>query len=141
MTDQQTSTTYRLDLPWPRPPLRSNGGHGNRYAKSRTVKEIRWAVFTLAKNAKIPTGQHLIVQLHYAPGRQSHIDAPNLFPTVKPCVDALANPKRQHRKAAPWVGLRLVPDDTAEYVTTPIPVIHYPPEPGPKCWLTVEVIR
>jgi crossover junction endodeoxyribonuclease RusA len=127
-------TTYRLDLPWPRPPLRSNDSHGNRYAKAKLVKTVRTAVMLLAKNAKVPAGDHLTVQLHYAPGQNTRMDSHNLHPTVKACVDALARGKRRD-----WVGLELVPDDTDQYVTILTPQIHYPPATGPRCWLTVEV--
>lgn len=130
----EPTTTFRLDLPWERPPLRSNGSHGSFYAKARIVKEIRLTVMLLAKNAKIPVGDHLTVQLHYAPGKNTRMDSHNLHPTVKAAVDALARGKRRD-----WVGLELVPDDTDRFVTILTPQIHYPPEPGPKCWLTVEV--
>lgn len=125
---------FELRLPWPRPPLTSNGGHGNRYARAKIVKNIRETVMYLAMSAKIPAGQHLTVQLHYAPGRRARIDGHNLHPTVKACVDALARGKRRD-----WIGLELVPDDTDEFVTIERPKIHPPPEPGPRCWLTVQV--
>lgn len=124
---------FRLDLPWPRPPLRSND---RRYwrKQAEVVAGVRDAVMMLARAAKIPASNHLTVQLHYAPGRRTRMDSHNLHPTVKACVDALARGKRRD-----WVGLELVPDDTDEFVTILTPQIHYPPEPGPKCWLTVEV--
>jgi crossover junction endodeoxyribonuclease RusA len=125
---------FRLDLPWPSPPLRSNGSHGSHYTKARIVKNVRSTVMLLAKAQNIPAGNHLTVQLHYAPGRRTRMDSHNLHPTVKAAVDALARGKRRD-----WVGLELVPDDTDQYVTVLAPQVHYPPEPGPRCWLTVEV--
>lgn len=98
------------------------------------MAEVRKAVMVLARAAKVPAGEHLTVQLHYAPGARIKMDSHNLHPTVKACVDALARGKRRD-----WVGLELVPDDTDEFVTILSPQIHYPPEPGPKCWLTLEV--
>lgn len=134
---------FRLDLPWPRPPLRSNDNHSNRYARATQVREVRKAVMVLAKHAKIPSGQHLTVQLFYAPGTQQRMDSHNLHPTVKACVDALAKPTRKlnprNPRSRPWIGLQLVPDDNDEYVTILPPKIVRPPEPGPRCWLTVEV--
>jgi crossover junction endodeoxyribonuclease RusA len=129
----EPKTTYRLDLPWPRPPLRSNDRRHWR-KQAEIVATVRKAVVVLALNAKMPYGDHLTVQLHYAPGARTRMDSHNLHPTVKACVDALARGKRRD-----WVGLELVPDDTDEFVTILAPQIHYPPEPGPKCWLTVEV--
>lgn len=129
---------YRIDLSYERPPLRSNGGHGNRYVRSRIVRDLIDEVMTKARALHIPHCSHLTIQLHYAPGRRQHIDSHNLHPTVKPCVDALARPARQvkdHRHI--WRGLSLVPDDTDEYVTILTPQIHFPPEPGPRCWLTI----
>lgn len=125
--------TYRLDLPWLRPPLRSNDRRHFR-AQAREVAAVRGTVMLLAKAEKIPAGNHLTVQLHYAPGRRTRMDSHNLHPTVKAAVDALARGKRRD-----WVGLELVPDDTDEFVTILNPAVHYPPEPGPRCWLTVEV--
>lgn len=97
-------------------------------------REVRSTVAWLAKQAKIPSGSHLTIQLHYAPGRRQRMDSHNLHPTVKACVDALARGPRKD-----WVGLDLVPDDTDEYVTIEPPKIWWPPAKGPRCWLTVEV--
>lgn len=131
---------YRIDLSYPRPPLRSNGGHGNRYAIAQIARDLIDEVATKARDLKIPHCQHLTVALHYAPGRRQHIDSHNLHPTVKRCVDALARPARKvkdPRRA--WRGLSLVPDDTDEYVTILTPKIHFPPEPGPHCWLVITI--
>jgi hypothetical protein len=129
---------YRIELSYQRPPLRSNGGHGNWHAHSRTARELIDEVVTKARALKIPPCQHLTVELHYAPGRRQHIDSHNLHPTVKRCVDALARPARKVKDPRhTWRGLSLVPDDTDEYVTILTPKIHFPPEPGPRCWLTI----
>jgi crossover junction endodeoxyribonuclease RusA len=131
---------YVIVLSYDRPPLRSNGGHGNRYARARIARDLIDEVMTKARALHIPTGQHLTVQLHYAPGRRPRIDGHNLHPTVKPIVDALARPSRRVKDPRhAWRGLQLVPDDTDEYVTIPTPLVHFPPEPGPRCWVTVTV--
>lgn len=123
---------YTIHLPWKRPPLRSNDRRHWR-AQAELVAQVRSDVAKLARSQNIPKGEHVTAQLHYAPGRRVRIDSHNLHPTVKACVDALAKGRKD------WVGLQLVPDDTDEYVTILTPKIHFPPEVGPRCWLTVEV--
>jgi crossover junction endodeoxyribonuclease RusA len=144
VTVPASTATYRLDLPWSRPPLRSNDRRHWRQ-QATEVATVRAAVYLLAKQAKIPQGSHLTVTLHYAPGHSIKIDSHNLHPTVKAAVDAIASPPRKinprKRMSKPWVGLQLVPDDDDRYVTVAVPEIHRPPEPGPRCWLTVEVTR
>lgn len=138
--DDRDRAVYRIDLSYERPPLRSNGGHGNRYARARIAQDLINEVMTKARALRIPTAQHLTIQLHYAPGRRQHIDSHNLHPTVKPCVDALARPARKVKDPRnAWRGLSLVPDDTDKYVTIPTPQIHFPPAPGPRCWLTITL--
>jgi crossover junction endodeoxyribonuclease RusA len=125
---------YRLDLPYQRPPLRSNDSHADPRARGRIVKQVRNDVMLLAKSAGMKPGSHMVIQLHYAPGHNRKMDSHNLHPTVKACVDALARGKRKD-----WVGLEIVPDDDDRYVTVLTPVIDRPPEPGPRCWLIVQV--
>jgi crossover junction endodeoxyribonuclease RusA len=132
--------SYRIDLSYERPPLRSNGGHGNRYVRARIARDLIDEVMAKARALHIPACQHLTIQLHYAPGRCQRIDSHNLHPTVKPAVDALARPARKVKDPRhAWRGLSLVPDDTDEYVTILTPKIHFPPEPGPRCWLTITI--
>lgn len=137
-------SSYTLNLPWTRPPLRSNDRWGHPAQRGRVVREVRETTMWLAKQAKIPCGQHLVVQLHYAPGKRIKQDSHNLHDTVKACVDALAKPDRRRDVSNPrsheWVGLQLVPDDDDRFVTIRTPQLHWPPEPGPRCWLTVEVL-
>lgn len=118
-------TTYRLDLPWPRPPLNHNQrGHWAR--RSPVIREIRETTAWLAKAQKIPACGHIIVQLHYAPGRRRKLDPMNLTATSKPAIDGL-------------VDAGVVPDDDSTHVLEATPAVYFPPEPGPRCWLTVEV--
>ena len=118
-------TTYRLDLPWPRPPLNHNQ-RLHRMVEARIVAEVRRDIGWIAKAAKIPRAQRLTVQLHYAPGRRGRQDGMNWTRTTKPAIDGI-------------VDTGIVQDDDSEHVTELQPEIHYPPEPGPKCWLTLEV--
>lgn len=118
-------TTYRIDLPYRRPPLSLNDRH-NRWVKAKLVAEIRKDVWLLAKYHKIPAVEKITVQLHYAPGRRGRHDPMNLTATSKPAIDGL-------------VDARVVPDDDSEHVHELPPEIHFPPEPGPHCWLTIEV--
>jgi hypothetical protein len=135
---EQPPSEYRIDLSYPRPPLRSNGGHGDRYVTAGIARDLIDEVATKARSLKIPQCQHLTIGLHYAPGRRQRLDSHNLHPTVKRCVDALARPARKVKDPRhAWRGLSLVPDDTDEYVTILTPEIHFPPEPGPRCWLII----
>jgi crossover junction endodeoxyribonuclease RusA len=136
------SSSFVIDLPWPRPLLNSNSMPIHPHARGRLVRQVQRDVMLLARHHKIPNGRHLTIQLHYAPGSWQRMDSHNLHPTVKAAVDALARPARKldpRKPAAAWIGLSLVPDDTDEYVTILAPQIVRPPTPGPRCWLTIEV--
>jgi len=137
---ERTATGVILHLSYARPPLTMNQ-RLNPHQRARITRELIAEVVTLARAARLSPCQRLEVQLHYAPGRRSHIDSHNLHATVKPIVDALARPVRKVRSTKHrWNGLSLVPDDTDEYVTVHTPVIHMPPEPGPRCWVAIEVL-
>jgi crossover junction endodeoxyribonuclease RusA len=116
---------HRIDLPWARPPLNQNRRNGrNPYAHAKIVAAIRYDVKTLAKAAKIPHYAFITVQLHYAPGRRGRRDPMNLCATSKPAIDGL-------------VDAGVVDDDDTEHVHELPPEIHFPPEPGPRCWLII----
>ncbi len=120
-----TGHTYRLDLPWPRPPLNHNQRPSWR-KKARLTKEIREAAAWLAKAAKIPASDRIVVRLHYAPGRNGRHDPMNLTATSKPAIDGL-------------VDAGVVVDDDSTHVYEETPAVHFPPESGPRCWLTIGV--
>lgn len=133
-----TTRAYQLDVPMvPRrrggpaePPLNAND-RIHHHVRSQRTRLIREAVLVAARAARIPACEHLSVTLHYAPGDNRRRDADNLVPTLKAACDALARGKRRD-----WVGLELVPDDTPEYMTKHMPVIH--PGPGKRrLWLEV----
>lgn len=114
-----------LPLPWPRPPLNHNH-RLHRRLEASVVAEVREAVGWLAKAAKLPRAERLVVQLHYAPGRRGRQDAMNWTATTKPAIDGL-------------VDAGLVADDDTTHVHELTPQIHFPPVPGPRCWLTLQL--
>lgn len=127
-----TCRSYRLDFPWPRPPLTANQ-RLHYMARSQKTRMVRETTMLLARAAQIPAGRHITVCLYWAPGDRRRRDADNLVPTLKACADALARGRRRD-----WVGLELVPDDTPAYMEKLMPVI-VPPPAVPGLWLEVQV--
>ncbi len=125
-------TTYRLVLPWTRPPLTANQ-RLHHHEEARLKRETRETVAWLATTAKIPAGNHITAQLVWAPGDHKKRDEDNLYPTFKVCCDALAKGPRKD-----LVGLDLVPDDSPEWFTKKAPRIEPPPHPS-GMWLVITV--
>lgn len=127
-------STYRLDLPWTRPPLNLND-RSHHMVKARKVKEVRNTVHLLAIAAHLPRDcEHVTVQLHYAPRDERRRDTDNLVATLKPICDALAKGTTGHP------GYGLVQDDTPTWMAKPEPIIH--PKTGTgvgKLWVEIEV--
>ncbi|TCN51831.1 hypothetical protein EV641_109222 [Rhodococcus sp. SMB37] len=120
--------TYRLDLPYEKPPLTANSRmHWG--PKSKLTRMMRSDAHTLAKAAKLPPCIFLriTVQLHYRPKTNRRRDPSNLMPTQKAILDGL-------------VDYGLVPDDCPPYVTELVPAIH-PAEKGLEgsLWLTITI--
>jgi crossover junction endodeoxyribonuclease RusA len=88
------------------------------------TRTIRESVAWVAKSLHIGPQAHITVGLHYQPGDSRRRDAPNLTTSQKPSVDGL-------RDAG------IVPDDTAEFVTELMPVIH-PGKNRRALWLEIE---
>lgn len=141
-----TGQTYRLNLPrydtaweivrgkrkrlvWDT--LRGNARPGHWAIRHRAVKQVIEDVVLLARLGRIPAGEHITVQLLWAPGDRRRADVDNLVALQKVMCDALA----RGRKDLP--GLHLVPDDTPEHMTKRMPEILPPPACG--LWLLVEV--
>lgn len=118
-------TTYRLEMPFQRPPLNWNDRH-NRWKRARLVAAVRQDVGWIAKSHNIPKSERITVQFHYATGRRGTYDPMNFGATSKPCIDAL-------------VDCGIVRDDDPTHLHELTPEIHLPPEPGPRCWLIVTV--
>ncbi len=142
----ESTTTYRLKLPrydlaweivrgkrkrlvWDT--LRGNARPGHWAIRHRAVKQVIHDVVTLARANRVQAGQHLTVQLVWAPGDRRRADVDNLVALQKVMCDALS----RGRKDLP--GLHLVPDDTPAYMTKLMPEILPPPANG--LWLNVKV--
>lgn len=117
--------TYRLTLPWPRPPLSANQRlHWS--VRHRLTREIRTTVGWLAKAAQIPPATHVTVTLVWAPGDRRRRDPDNLTASHKPMADAL-------------VDAGIVPDDCPAWMTHNMPVIDGSAQTG--LWLDVEITK
>ena len=125
--DVPEAVTYTLALTWPRPPLSRNGGRGHPIARSKIVRTVREAGWLLAKQQQIPLHDHIVVRLHYAPGRRQAQDPMNWTDTTKALIDGL-------RDAG------VIADDDTRHVTELEPEILFPPERGPRCWLTITPV-
>lgn len=121
-------TVWKLDVPsWHgRPPLTDNMRLHWRQRAER-VRLVREGVHWLAKSLKIPTHEHITVQLHYAPGDNRRRDEDNLNPTSKAACDGL-------------VDAGIVPDDTPRYMTKLMPKLHQGPGVR-RLWLEIEATR
>ncbi len=115
-------TTYRLALPWDRPPLTANQ-RPHWTTRHRLTAQIRHTVGWLARQAHIPATNHCTVTLVWAPGDRRRRDEDNLVATLKAACDGL-------------VDAGIVRDDTPAWMTKHMPVIKPPPEP-PGMWLDV----
>lgn len=120
------ATWWRLDLPWPAPPLTANQRlHWRRHAA--IVADVRATVTTLARSIGVPAGEYATVGLTWTPPDRRRRDEDNLVPTLKVCADAL-------------VDAGVVPDDTPTWMTKTMPVITAPTRPA-RLWLPVAVHR
>lgn len=112
--------------------LKGNQRAGSWHARHKAVGKVIHAVVAAAHRVSLPEqAGHLAVRLVWAPGDRRRADEDNLVGLAKPCYDALA----RGRNDLP--GLRLVPDDTPQWMTKPTPRIDPPPAEG--LWLEVTV--
>jgi crossover junction endodeoxyribonuclease RusA len=132
----------RLTLPYGRPPAALTANARPHWsARASDTRQVRSDVTRLAQAAglhRYPVGaiEHITVELVWAPGDRRRRDAPNLRPLCKAAVDALARGGRKD-----LIGLDLVPDDTAEFVTELTPRIEPPPAKGMWLDLTIRLAR
>lgn len=135
--DKETGAKLpRTRAPRPGPPLLQNWNQSMHWREwARRKKQILETVEWRAKQLKIPTGRHITVQLHYLTGERRGPDSDNLAPTLKAACDALARGKN-----TALAGLRLVPDDTPEFMTKPEPIIVTGPGKR-RLWIMVTVRR
>ncbi|WP_232333365.1 hypothetical protein [Rhodococcus sp. p52] len=118
---------FTLALPYTSPPLSMND-RKHYMARARLTRQIRSTTAWLAKQQKGPTGLELAaVCLHYRPRDNRRRDSDNLMPVLKAACDGL-------------VDHGLVPDDTPQFMTKAMPVIH-PAEKGSEgsLWLTISI--
>lgn len=112
--------TWRLDLPYSRPPLTMND-RLHRHAAARLTAQLRRDAAMLARYVHIPALPRIAVELHYVPRDARRRDPINLEPTVKAIEDGL-------------VDAGVVPDDVPQYVEPTAAVIDPPVRrigPGP----------
>lgn len=117
-------TSYRIDLPYRRPPLTANQ-RLHHLERARRVKQVRGDVCWLARAAKIPAGRFCTVTLVWAPGDRRRRDEDNLWPTLKAAADGI-------------VDAGVVRDDVPSLMCKDAPRIVPPPVPA-GFWLMVEV--
>jgi hypothetical protein len=119
-------------LRFPAPALMKSVNSGNQHWRVTGPLHRTWreASFLHAKAAKLPAGLARVridVVLRFP--RNGRIDAGNYYThVVKPIVDGLGPPINKMRagKRVTAVGYGLIPDDTAEYLDGPYPIL------GPK---------
>ena len=119
--------SYRIDLPWTKPPLSMNDRMHWRL-KAKITREIRDTTRILAIAGHVPKDcRHITVCLHYRPRDNRRRDADNLVPVLKALADGL-------------VDYELVPDDTPDLMTKTMPHIHAA-ERGSEgaLWLTIDI--
>jgi crossover junction endodeoxyribonuclease RusA len=103
-------TTYRLRMPWPRPPISANDRR-HRMEDATEVAQIRHDVGWIVKAARMPPSDHVTVGLEYVPAtRRCRDGGENLCPTLKACIDGV-------------VDAGVVPDDAPEYVKRTMPEV------------------
>lgn len=81
--------------------------------EARLRREWRQAVALMARSARIPAYERVLVALHYAPAMIRRRDPDNLVAALKPAVDGL-------------VDAGVIPDDTPEFVVRDMPIIEPP---------------
>lgn len=123
------SEPYVIRLPWSVPPVKPNGGHGNRYAHAAKVKNTRQTMGLLARKAGIPWLGRCDVQLTWFVPDRIKRDADNLAWTLKPLCDALAGTRPGDHK--------IVDDDTPALMVKHMPTIIY--RPGEPKQLVVTI--
>lgn len=116
-------TTYLMPLTFTTPPLNANQRH-HWATRARITKQLRHEAHTRARAMRLPTTTYATVTLHWQPATNRRRDRHNQYPTVKALVDGL-------------VDYGLVPDDTAEHLSAPEPVIHPHVRGEAKCWLEI----
>jgi hypothetical protein len=112
--------------------LMGNARNAHWSARAKAARLVIAAVIDIGTRAGLKPCQHLTIRLVWAPGDWRTADEDNLWNLQKVIADGLA---RGPRRDLP--GLRLVPDDVAQWMTKLAPRIDRPPTP-PGLWLEVQ---
>ena len=121
-----TQTTYRLRMPWARPPLSANDRR-HHMAHAKLVAEVRVTAGWVVKAARIPACVRATVGLVYVPPiRRKRDGGENYADTLKAAIDGV-------------VDAGVVPDDTPEYLIRLMPVVAPVDRDNPGVFLTLEV--
>ncbi|MGW1679371.1 hypothetical protein [Saccharopolyspora sp. NPDC002376] len=104
------STTYRLALPYERPPLTANQ-RMHHHARARITKQVRGDAAKLARAEQVPALGRCTVRLVWTVTNRRRRDADNVVPTLKACADGL-------------VDAGVVTDDVPELMTKHMPEIQ-----------------
>lgn len=116
--------TWAFTLPLTKPLSLNDRQHW--VVKHRAVSDLRNAALILARAARIPKCKRVRVTLIYEPRDARRRDPLNLVGTLKPVQDGI-------------VDAKVVPDDTSEFMDSPMPLIDEPigGKHG-KLWVLVE---
>jgi crossover junction endodeoxyribonuclease RusA len=105
---RQARQEWELVLPFQRPLSLNHRQH--HMVKARAVAEWRQAAMILARKHKIPRCEKVEVTLIYRPADARRRDPLNLVASLKALQDGL-------------VDAKVVPDDTPQYMHSPMPLI------------------
>lgn len=111
-----------IELPWSAPPVKPNGGYGNRYAHAAKVKQVRQAGGLLARDAEIPELARCQVLLEWHVGDRTKRDADNLVMLLKVLCDSISGGRAAKKVATDW---NVVPDDAPEWMDKLMPRVVY----------------
>lgn len=116
--------TWTIRIPFAGEWLTSNPrSTGNRYGRSRAIKDWRNATSAVCHAEKLPTGLQRVrldFEVHFT-GRAPARDRLNLAPTIKAAVDGLTPLKVVTRKDGvryTMGGYGLIPDDSDRHVAS-----------------------
>ena len=116
---------WRLDLPYPRPPLNLNQ-RMHWAPKLQIQRQIAADVTTLARAAKLPTGLDRVeIVLCWQAKLNRRRDEDNPWPTLKVAIDALTR-------------YGLTADDDSEHVKSGVVITRGPVD---ALWLSIRELR
>lgn len=114
---------WELHLPLARPLSMNARQHWSQ--RSAEVAQLRQDAAILCKEAKVPKMDRVRVTLVYEPRDNRRRDPINLMATLKPVQDGI-------------VDAGVVPDDTPQFMESPMPIIDLPNGKKGRLWVLVE---